>query len=470
MCSLLCSTDVIAAVSIVKYEKQPKLFSLIFGEGILNDAVCIILFNTVHDFTVSDEEFTSWSPLMIAGDFLFLGLVSVLIGTILALLSALLLKYCRFVSTSAISESMLIFCIAYMSYSTAEIFHFSGIITMLTCGIVMAHYSWYNLSPQGKQVTSTAFQVIGFGCEAFCFAYLGITFFTYTSYEWSYELFSAMFLIVIVGRFLGSACFLQIIRCFGQTPSVTFKEASFMCFAGMIRGAIAFGLVLRLDKNLENRSVIVTTSLSLVLVTTILFGSTLGLISKCLFPEPKKTSPEIEEPLIKEEQQDFYHNLSDSMDSDSSYDNFVHPNLNPSMVTVATTAHGGKGSGVSGHHRHRYGPIKRGLKRLDEKYMSPFFIYKYNHHEMKLGDKYNEEFLKKGQQWEHSFVVQELAKSKSRKETMRGSMARPKAISGIEERNGPGFAINHGVQMDSPTDFKVRNEDDEGRLVIPSKK
>ncbi len=45
--SLLCSSDVIAAISIVKYEEQPKLFSLIFGEGIVNDAVAIILFNTV---------------------------------------------------------------------------------------------------------------------------------------------------------------------------------------------------------------------------------------------------------------------------------------------------------------------------------------------------------------------------------------------------------------------------------------
>lgn len=50
MCSLLVCTDAVAAVSIVKYEEQPKLFSLIFGEGITNDAVCIILFNTVYEY------------------------------------------------------------------------------------------------------------------------------------------------------------------------------------------------------------------------------------------------------------------------------------------------------------------------------------------------------------------------------------------------------------------------------------
>ncbi len=47
--SLLCSSDVIAAISIIKYEEQPKLFSLVFGEGIVNDAVAIILFNTVQN-------------------------------------------------------------------------------------------------------------------------------------------------------------------------------------------------------------------------------------------------------------------------------------------------------------------------------------------------------------------------------------------------------------------------------------
>ena len=47
--ALLCSSDVVAAVSIVDYSQQPKLFSCIFGEGVINDAVSIILFNTVKN-------------------------------------------------------------------------------------------------------------------------------------------------------------------------------------------------------------------------------------------------------------------------------------------------------------------------------------------------------------------------------------------------------------------------------------
>lgn len=55
MCSLLCCTDVVAAVAVIDYEQQPKLFSLVFGEGITNDAVCIILFNTVYEFAGPDS-------------------------------------------------------------------------------------------------------------------------------------------------------------------------------------------------------------------------------------------------------------------------------------------------------------------------------------------------------------------------------------------------------------------------------
>jgi len=66
MCSLLCASDVVAAVSLVSYERQPALFSIIFGEGITNDAVSIILFNTVMRYTANNSEITMGTPFIIA--------------------------------------------------------------------------------------------------------------------------------------------------------------------------------------------------------------------------------------------------------------------------------------------------------------------------------------------------------------------------------------------------------------------
>jgi len=50
LCALLCSSDVVAAVSIVSYKEQPKLYSCVFGEGVFNDIVSIILYGTVQGF------------------------------------------------------------------------------------------------------------------------------------------------------------------------------------------------------------------------------------------------------------------------------------------------------------------------------------------------------------------------------------------------------------------------------------
>jgi len=143
----------------------------------------------------------------------------------------------------------------------------------------MAHYTWYNLSPQGKQSSFIVFQFLGYLVEAFVFAYLGLTFFSYGSFKWSPELFVCELAIIIVGRGLGTFGLIGLMRgCCGYRSGITIRELIFIWYAGMIRGAIAFGLVLRIDKSYLNREVIVTTSLSLVIFTTVVFGSTVGVL------------------------------------------------------------------------------------------------------------------------------------------------------------------------------------------------
>jgi len=96
---------------------------------------------------VEGFEFTAAAVCLIILDFLKLSVVSILIGIALGVLSALITKYLRFISHSAVSESSLLILIAMISYFISETIHMSGIVTLLTCSIVMTHYTWYNLSP-----------------------------------------------------------------------------------------------------------------------------------------------------------------------------------------------------------------------------------------------------------------------------------------------------------------------------------
>jgi hypothetical protein len=53
--SVISATDTVAALTFVKEETDPKLFSILFGEGVVNDAVCIVLYRILLDFTNSNE-------------------------------------------------------------------------------------------------------------------------------------------------------------------------------------------------------------------------------------------------------------------------------------------------------------------------------------------------------------------------------------------------------------------------------
>ena len=55
----------IASMTVLKYEEQPKLYSIVFGEGITNAAISIILFNTVVN--AIEEGITVLAPLEIFG-------------------------------------------------------------------------------------------------------------------------------------------------------------------------------------------------------------------------------------------------------------------------------------------------------------------------------------------------------------------------------------------------------------------
>ena len=97
-----------------------------------------------------------------------------------------------------------------------------------------------------------------------------------------------MILIVIVGRAISTIGLYSFLRFCGyesDSPDhLSLKELVFIWYAGMIRGAIAFALVLRIQPSDSiNRNVIITTCLSLVVFTTIVFGSTVGVVGNAFF-------------------------------------------------------------------------------------------------------------------------------------------------------------------------------------------
>jgi len=152
-----------------------------------------------------------------------LGLVSVLIGIFFGLLSAFILKHIRAYSGNPVGETMALFCIAYMSYVISEITKNSGIITLLVAGIIMSHYTWYNLSEQGKHSSFTVFEFFSYAMEAFVFVYLGLTVFSFHSLDWSPELFISQIFVIIIGRFIATVGLLGLLKLCKFDSGLSFK-------------------------------------------------------------------------------------------------------------------------------------------------------------------------------------------------------------------------------------------------------
>lgn len=127
---------------------------------------------------------------------------------------------------------------------------------------------------------------MGYAAEAFVFSFVGLAFMYYKRYPFSWKLILGEFFIVIIGRYSAISLSYYIFEPVKGDPTnkLTFSEISFLTYAALIRGAIAFGLVENLDDHWEKKEVIVSTTYVLVVSSTILFGGFTPVVQKLLLP------------------------------------------------------------------------------------------------------------------------------------------------------------------------------------------
>lgn len=124
----LSATDPVTILAIFNlYKVEPKLYTVIFGESILNDAIAIVLFETAQKYKAGAREgsLTIISLFEAIGTFLMVFFVSLLIGVIVGIGTALVLKY-TYIRRFQKIESCLIVLIAYASYFFSNGVHMSG--------------------------------------------------------------------------------------------------------------------------------------------------------------------------------------------------------------------------------------------------------------------------------------------------------------------------------------------------------
>ncbi|CAH1180150.1 unnamed protein product [Phaedon cochleariae] len=273
--SLISAVDPVATVAIFHaLDVDPILNMLVFGESILNDAIAIVLTNAALE---------SNNPDMNTGEAIVLGIqrfclmffASAGIGVLFALVSALLLKHVDLRKNPSLEFGMML-VFTYGPYVLAEGIHLSGIMAILFCGIVMSHYTHYNLSTVTQITMQQTLRTLAFIAETCVFAYLGLALFSF-----KHRVEPAFIVWSIILSLIGRACNifpLAVLVNRFREHQITKKMMFIMWFSGL-RGAISYALSLHLNFSDETRHVIITTTLIIVLVTTLFFGgSTMPLL------------------------------------------------------------------------------------------------------------------------------------------------------------------------------------------------
>ncbi|KAF9289924.1 monovalent cation:H+ antiporter, CPA1 (nhx1) [Linnemannia elongata] len=273
--SVLSATDPVTILAIFNQLKvDPKLYSVIFGESILNDAVSIVMFETLKKYR--GQEFHLGNVLHGVSTFFFVFFVSLTIGAIIGLIAALALKRTNIHLYPGL-ESCLIALMAYASYFFSNSVHLSGIVSLLFCGITLKHYAYESMSSRSKRTTKSLFQVLAQLSENFIFIYLGLTLFTETDLDYKPLFIMFTFIFICISRYsavfpLSSLINMVSVYVLKRSDTLSRPHQVMLFWAGL-RGAVAFALAAGLD-SVSEAAALKTTILVVVVLSVIVFGGT----------------------------------------------------------------------------------------------------------------------------------------------------------------------------------------------------
>jgi NhaP-type Na+/H+ or K+/H+ antiporter len=142
---------------------------------------------------------------------------------------------------------------------------------------------------------------MGTVAEAAVYSYIGIALLNAIPEWWSFSFIFSQFALIVVGRVVAVFCTFYAFKCCCKTRTINVWELCFITYAGMIRGAIAFALVLTLPVQskdgltcseagievddcftYDNYTLMVSTTLMLVVLTTLVFGTFMGIVQSTL--------------------------------------------------------------------------------------------------------------------------------------------------------------------------------------------
>ncbi|MCO5550538.1 hypothetical protein L7F22_004025 [Adiantum nelumboides] len=282
---IFSATDSVCTLQVLHQDETPLLYSLVFGEGVMNDASSVVLFNAIQSLNLS--KMNALQVFVLVGKFFYLFFTSTFLGLSVGLLSAYLIKKLYVGSRhSTDRETAIMVLMPYLGYMLAEFLQLSGILTVFFCGIVMSHYTWHNVTQSSRITTRHMFATLSFIAETFIFLYVGMDALdkekwkkTNASPTISIALSATLLTSVIIGRatfVFPLSTFSNILRSSSGTR-ISFRHQVIIWWAGLMRGAVSIALAynqftLSGVTRTPVHATVITSTVIVVLFSTMVFG------------------------------------------------------------------------------------------------------------------------------------------------------------------------------------------------------
>lgn len=302
---IFSATDSVCTLQVLDQDSTPMLYSLVFGEGVVNDATSVVLFRAFQ--TYNFDHFTPLDGLKIGGNFLYLFFTSTVLGIVSGLVSAYIIRKIYFGRESTDREIAIMILMAYLSYTFAELFELTGILSVFFCGIMMSHYTWHNVTEHSRTTTKHTFATMSFIAEVFIFLYVGMDAVdidkwrrTQSSFRESAGLLGGLMFLIMLGRaafvFPLSACSNFMTN--SPRAKINLRQMSIIWWAGLMRGAVSIALAFNQftmegdAQRIYQNATVITSTITVVLTSTIVFGTlTSPLIAWLYPPQHRPTHP-----------------------------------------------------------------------------------------------------------------------------------------------------------------------------------
>lgn len=298
--------DAVSASAILKHINVPRrVVSVLEGESLLNDASSLIVFRFAL-IAVATGHFAMQEAV---GSFVLVVGMGILIG-----LGVALVFYAihRWLPTDPNIDIVLTLTAPYAMYPLAEMFHFSGVLAVVSGGLFLSSRSHIILSHSSRLRGTNVWSALGFVLNGLVFMLIGLELPVIVDQLGNVGLGEAilygvlMTLVLMVIRMcctFGAVVFTKFISRYITTadPSPGVKAPVIIGWAGM-RGVVSLAAALSVPLVLDNgqpfpqRNLILFITFSVILLTLVVQGLTLpALIGWLKMEDPDKALPEEEQ-------------------------------------------------------------------------------------------------------------------------------------------------------------------------------